>query len=178
MELKPFEMYFREVKNSFHYLVSDFDYQLISTDIENADDYRDSVAIVRYLSSKVGLEVYWYLASSVIGISLIKVKKEGYFPYKKRFWGKSREEASAITLNSLIGMAGKGNVLILNKYISTKASDVNIRRKMIEENISDIVKNVAEVLLEQANDILAGDTSIFPKVQKYEEEYRKNISSQ
>ncbi|MDP1624659.1 MAG: hypothetical protein Q8L64_02710 [bacterium] len=173
MKKESTELFFQEVIKYFQYLVSDFNYNLISTDIENTDYYPDTVAIVRYLGNKVGLEVYWYLASSVISVALIEIIKEGDFPYKKRFWGKSSGEARAIKLHTLIDMAGKDDELMLKKPRSTKASDVKKRRTMIDEKLSNLVKNLADVLHEQAHDILAGDTSIFSQVQKYEEEILK-----
>jgi hypothetical protein len=170
MNIKPAGDFFRETKNAFQYLETDLNYRFISSDIENREHYPDTFAFVRYLGKKVGIEVYWYFASAAIDIALVEIAKEGEFPEKKRFWGESRGEAKAINLHTLMDMLGKSDLFMLRKLRVTKLSEVKKREKIIRENLSDVIENLAQILREQAKDILLGDTSIFSEVQKYESE--------
>jgi len=170
MSIKPVEEFFRETKRAFRYLETEFNYELVSSDIENQEHYPDTFAFARYLGRTVGVEVYWYFASAGIGIALIEIIEEGKFPQKKQFWGESRGEAKAINFHTLMKMQGKGDLCILRKLSTTKLSEIKKREKIIRENMRGILENLAQNLREQAEDILLGDTSSFSKVQDYEEE--------
>jgi hypothetical protein len=163
-------LFFSEVTQSFQYLLSDYHYKFVAADIKDPDDFRDTYAVVRYLANKVAIEVWWYFAASVIGVTLLEVKKKGNYPYKTRLFGKSPGTSKAINLHTLLSMTGKDDLLILKNVNSYKESDISKRSTMIENDMGKIVRNVAEVLKTQAHDILAGNTFIFLKVQKYEEE--------
>ena len=65
-------------------------------------------------------------------------------------------------------------MLMLNKIRSTKMADIKKRGIIIREDLSAVMKNVAQVLREQAYDVLLGDTTIFSDVQKHEEKLLRN----
>jgi hypothetical protein len=164
------ENYFQETRNAFKYLELDFGYKLISSAIENKEYYPDTVAVVPYMGKKISVEVYWYFASAVINVALIELLKANEVPHNKNFWGaKKPGEARAIKLQTLLDMRGESDLLMLKKIRSTKMSDIKKRGILIRENLSAVMKNVAQVLREQAHDVLLGDTTIFSDVQEHEE---------
>jgi hypothetical protein len=164
------EKFFLETTQEFNFLESEFGYKLVSKDVENIDDPQDAKAFVRYLSSKVGIEIYWYFASAAIGIALVEITKANEFPGRRRFWGKMSDEARAIKLHTLAKMQGKENSFVLKELRSTKPVHIKKREKVIGENLGSVLENLSQILKNIAQNILLGDTSIFPKVQKYEEE--------
>ncbi len=165
--------FFQETRKAFKYLEVDFGYKFISSKIENREHYPDAIAVLRYVGNKIGIEVYWYFASAVINVVLVELLKENEFPLKKRFWGEDGGEAKAIKLHTLVEMKGKGDVFILKRMRSTKLSDIKKREKTINDNLSSVIENLAKILREQAQGILLGNTSLFPDMQKYEEELLK-----
>jgi hypothetical protein len=161
--------FFQETRRAFKYLEVDFGYKFISSTIENKEYYPDTVAVVPYMDKKIGIEIYWYFASAVIDIALIEMLKANEFPHNKSFWGENEGEARAIKLHTLLDMRGKSDLLVLKKIRSTKMSDIKKRGTLIRGNLAAVIENLAQVLREQASDILLGDTTIFSEVRKYEE---------
>lgn len=175
MRKELLEKFYTETKRSFKFLEADYGYKLISAGMENENYYPDTISVVRYLGKKIGVEIYWYFASAVIGVAITEVTRENQFPPEKRFWGKSRGEARAINLHTFADMLGKSDLFILKKLRSTKMSDVKKRGKVINENLRGVLENLAEILQAEAKDILLGDTTIFSAVQELELESQKKI---
>jgi hypothetical protein len=171
MNIDTYVSFFKSVKRSFKFLVDDLNYRLTETVIEDLDEYRDTKAAVLYLGRKVAVEVYWAPTSGAyIGVALIEVKQKDVYPYKGRFFGHSRGDSRAINLASLLEMRGNADLIMLQPIRSVTPAAVRKRQALIEKNMEGIIANLANVLREQAPDILKGDTSMFSKVQKHEEE--------
>ena len=164
------EKFFLEATQRFNFLESEFEYKLIAKGVENIDDPQDAYAFVQYLGSRVGIEIYWYFASAAIGIALVEITKENEFPDRRRFWGKGKDEARAIKLHTLAKMLGKENSYVLKELGSTKLVHIKRREKVISKNLGTVLEKLAQILRNIAQNILLGDTSIFPKVQKYQGE--------
>jgi hypothetical protein len=164
------EYFFAETKRIFRFLETDFGYKLIFADMKHENYYPDSVAVVQYLGGKVGIEIYWYFASAVIDVAFVEIMKVGEYPEKKRFFGRSSVGAAAIGLHTYLEYRQKDSLYLLKKMSSRKMSDIKKRGSIIQNNLSTVLENIAGILLEQAKDILLGDTSIFPLIQEYEEE--------
>ena len=165
--------FFQEARKVFKYLEDDFGYKFASSPVENVEFYPDTIAVVRYVSTKIGIEVYWYFASAVISVALIELLKENEFPNKRDFWGDNQGEARAIKLQTLLDMIDKSDKLVLKKTRSTMMQDIKKRGKLIDKNLGAVLENLARVLQDEAKDILLGDTSIFARVQKFESELLK-----
>ncbi len=71
-----------ETIEAFEFVEFEYGYKIIWKGTENPNYFPDAEAVVRYTHSKIGIEVFWYFASSVIGVAFIKLE-DGKFPDSK-----------------------------------------------------------------------------------------------
>lgn len=142
-----FADFFLETERAFHYLVTDYKYNLLSKRIEEQNDTREKHLSVRYLSLKMSIEVSWFLSSASLDVYLIENLSENNFPSQMQFWGKSRDHARAISFYTYMTYLDKEDVLLLKKTRSVEGSEIAKRMKLINENLNGIIRPLAKVNL-------------------------------
>jgi len=149
--------------DAFSFLEKQHGYKLKLTNIENIEYFPDAEAVVKYVSSNIEIEVFWYFASAVVGVVFIELKN-GDFPSGKL------NIVNLINLYSLLGYLnqGKDNTMLLKDTQSITISKIKKREKIINENMKGVLENLAEAVRTNAIDIITGDTTIFAAVQKYQ----------
>jgi hypothetical protein len=90
------ERFISETVETFKFLEVEYGYRMVSKEIENKNYFPDAEAVVRYADSRIGIEVFWYFASSIIGVAFMKLQN-GRFPD-----GRSKD-ALVINLYDLAG---------------------------------------------------------------------------
>jgi hypothetical protein len=166
------ERFISETVETFKFLEVEYGYRMVSKEIENKNYFPDAEAVVRYADSRIGIEVFWYFASSIIGVAFIKLQN-GRFPD-----GKSKD-ALVINLHALAGYLsqGKDKMFLLKDPSSTTFAKIKKREKIINENMKGVLENLAEGVRKYALDIISGDTSLFRKVKQYQMEIISKLYS-
>jgi hypothetical protein len=170
------EKFISETESAFRFLETDYGYKQVGLHIESEKYYPESEASVWYLGHQVAIKIFWYFASEVIGVVLIELKKNDQIPEKVDYYGNSPELPQAITLYSLVAMLTKNRqeLFLLGDPSSPKLADIKKREKKISNSMEKVINNLSQILLEFGLPIVGGDTSIFPNVQKYEHQLKKN----
>lgn len=165
--------YFKKSGDIFKFLETDFDYIRTGSEIKNESYYPDAEAILNYSGNKVAIKVFWNFAGALIGVVFIELQN-GQLPEKISFWGNG-DYGRAISLYSLINVINteESKHFLLKNYYSVMFRDIKKREKIINENMEQVLENLAIMTKKYALDVLRGDTSIFPKIQAYEEELMK-----
>lgn len=161
------EEFFAETTEAFSFLEQQYSYQRQEGFIEAPEDGRDATALIRYLSSHVGVQISWYFAGSTINVSFIELLQPGVFPNFWAFFGNYPHAAKAVSLYTLAGMLGHLDDpdFLLQDLGNTRKR--NKHAKLIETRMPDILAGLARATQTYASDILKGDTSIFPQVMAY-----------
>ena len=157
------QIYLDGVTSAFAFLEIEYGYKLIEKTINNKDYYPDAEAIVRYEGPIVGVEVFWYFASSVIGVAFVKLEM-GKFP--------DYASVNPILIN-IYALAdyvtkGKCDFFLLKDTSSASISKVKKRERIINDNMERVLVNLSLGLKKYALNIINGDTSIFSEVQNYQ----------
>jgi hypothetical protein len=160
---------------AFHFLESQYGYCRNELERSGFESLRDAEVFIQYFSKKVAVEVTWAIGASSIAVGLYELKKRK-IPEKVSFYG-DYGYARAINLDSLVRMLTDGKVTSpLPEYLIDISFAEMCRRaekatEMIRKDIGSILKTLADRLKEYGADILKGDTSIFPQVQKHHRKY-------
>ena len=151
------------VTTIFDFLESDYGYELVDKSVISEDYYPDAEAIVRYKSSLVGVEIFWYFASSVIGVAFVKLER-GNFP------DNTSSNPILINIYSLVDYLtkGKDDMFLLKETSSASISKIKKREKTINDNMESVLENLSLGIKKYALNIINGDTSIFSAVQNYQ----------
>lgn len=155
--------FFATATEAFHFLEQQYGYQRQDGFVE---EERDATARLRYLGSRVGVEISWYFANSAIGVSFIELLQPGMLPDFWAAFGNYPGAAKAISLYTLVEMQGHlEDPDFLLQYNGSRKR--NKRAKLIEMRMPDILAGLARATQTYAADILEGDISIFPQVMAY-----------
>ena len=166
MNEQQVEVFYVEVMDVFRYLEQQYNYQRMKGFIQDSEEGRDATAMLRYLGSRVGIEISWYFANATIDVAFIEVLQPGTFPMNRAFFGDYPDRAKGISLSTLTEMLGHSddpNFLLKD----TSFRHRNKRFKLIEMRMHDIIAGLARATQIYAIDIVKGDTSIFLKVMEY-----------
>jgi hypothetical protein len=169
------EKFISETIEQFRFLENKNGFKVIVSGIENGNYFPDSEAVVKYVSSKVEIKVFWYFASAVIGVVFVELK-DGKYPNNKV------EEAKTINLYSLVNFLfpGENELFLLKDTNLVTMPKIKKREKIINDNMHEVISNLSLAVKKYASTILLGDTSIFDDVMKYQVEvikkqYNKDI---
>lgn len=157
------EKFFSKTIQVFTFLETDFGLVRKDHQVENEKHYPDMEAAIRYIG-KIEAKVFWYFAGAVIGVTFIELEKDEFTKFRKA--------ASLYSLVDVINANDSKNFLLKN-YRSVMVRDIKKREKIINENMEQVLENLAIMTKKYALDVLRGDTTIFPKIQAYEEELNK-----
>lgn len=138
-----------------------------------------AVVGVTYVQKTLGIRIEWHRVDAQISIVLIELD-HGQIPEKySPFYG-HKGYARAISLRALMAVVTDETVKDpLPETPGPKSRYINKifqqRKKRIEEDMAEVLQTYASWLQEYASDILHGDTSSFPAVQRYS---RKKLERQ
>ena len=79
------QKFFTEAKKAFLFLES-CGYRYQSENLEHPDEYRDSQAVVKFISETVVVEISWYFAGAAIGVAFVETENRK-IPAKRVFFG-------------------------------------------------------------------------------------------
>lgn len=158
------EKFLLEATKAFSFLENEYGF-IVSTDLQSPNYFPDSEAVVSYYSSKIGIKVFWYFASAVIGVAFAELE-DGKFPNNQS------KDISIINIYALVDVInqGKDDTFLLKDISDTTISKIKRREKIINEDMRGVLDNLSRVVKKYAINIINGDTSIFPVVKKYQEE--------
>lgn len=150
--------------SAFGFLENEYGYKVITTGIENESYFPDAQVVVRYVNSMVGVEVFWYFASAIMGVAFSKLQNSE-FP-------KNAKDASIVNLYALASFLsqGKEDMFILKDLYDNTFPKIKKRERIINERMNEVLENLALGVKKYALNIIAGETSLFPEVQKYQVE--------
>ena len=177
MNEQQIESFFVEVGEIFQFLELDYNYQRLDEYIKHPNDWRDIVAQSRYVSTSVGVEVWWYLADAAIGVAFVELQQPGVFPASVSFYPQLNSLVpKAINLSTLAEMQGVLNDpdFLLSDVDNTRKYKKRV--KLIENNRRDIVVGLARAVQRYAHAILKGDITMFPEVMNYYQAKHKQLS--
>lgn len=170
---KMLQKFKSEVNQKFAFL-EEYGYKRIEGNIENADYYPDTEAVVKYIGNSVGVEIYWYFAGANIGVVFVELQN-GEIPTKKIFFGESEDASKAINLYTLAKYLDKWDdkLFLLKDVDNVTIPGIKKREKIIKENMSGIIDGLSTAVIKLAASIISGDTSIFKDVMHYQSELIK-----
>lgn len=157
-----------EATKTFSFLENEYGYN-VSMDFENRSHFIDSEAVVSYYSSKVGIKVFWYFASAVIGVTFAELIN-GKFP------DNHSKDISIINIYALVDFVsqGKDDIFLLKDTSIATIPKIKKREKIINENMTGVLENLSIGVKKYAMDIVDGDTAIFPLIKKHQVELMKS----
>jgi hypothetical protein len=164
--LFDFTSFFAEVRESFQFLENEYGYQWLEAGIEDPDDVLDTHALTRYVSARMSVEVWWYFANALIGVSFFELRQseESSFSVPRG--------ANLYALAEMQDAQNDPHFLLKDIYNWRKH---NKHEKLIKTSRKDIVIGLAMATQKYAHTILKGDTSIFPDALDFERTKRKEI---
>lgn len=160
-----------QVSNAFEFLEKKYSYRKINKEYSADLDFRDAVVSQKYLGKKVGIEIRWAFSSAVIAVIFVELIDDD-FPDQMIFWGNFPNSAKAIDLNTLVKMKNKNliNEFMLGDFDDTSLSQIKKREKTINQDLKKVLKNLSDLSIKYAEDIIAGNTKLFPEVMKFKKE--------
>jgi hypothetical protein len=148
---------------AFHFLEKEYGYKRKKLKRKYFDYPGERTVSIQYFSKNVAVEIDWYIGDGNMAVGLYELQK-GKIPENVSFYG-HEGYARGINLDSLIGMITKGKVKSPIPRGLEKAVE------MIRTDMGGILETFADRLKKYAHEILKGDTTIFPQVQKYHREF-------
>lgn len=132
---------------------------------------QDKEVEINFVSEKICVSISWFIIYQNIGISILEMQngkiQEKYSAYGDEGLGQG------IILYDLVEYVTNGKVKRPLPEIlpqdSTRVIMKKVREseKLINDNFEKIIEDYANLLKDYAMDILAGDLTIFPKVQEF-----------
>ncbi|MGH9825007.1 MAG: hypothetical protein ACREDR_17390 [Blastocatellia bacterium] len=162
----------RGVRKHFSFLESEYSYKVEGLLLLDSEYPKDARAVMRYIGC-VGVEIQMSLGGIAVGLYELE---NGRIPEKVSFYG-DEGYARAINLDSLVrtvtGGAVRSPLPELPYHISNAEMyrRVQKRSELIRTKMSEIIEAYADRLKRYGSEILKGDTSIFPTVQKNHSEF-------
>ncbi len=147
----------------FHFLENEYGYTRKELERRDFEYPTDAEVFIIYFSRKVAVEVVWAIVENDVAIGLYELEN-GKMPEKFSVYG-HKGFGRSINFNSLVRMLTDGKVK------SPIPRSFNKAEEMIRTNMGGILEILAERLKKYASNILKGDTSIFPDVQKHHREF-------
>src|SRR6185437_15142113 len=92
---EPVEMFFQQTAEAFRFFEQQYGYRRQEGFVESSEDYRDTIARIRYVGSRVGMEIWWYFAGASIGVAFIELLQPGVFPEGWALFENSHHAAKA-----------------------------------------------------------------------------------
>lgn len=184
---KRFEAFFAEATNAFQFLEQVYEYQRLKEILESPQDMRDTMAKLRYVGPRVGVEIEWYFANAALWVRLVELLKEKVFPRYATYFQISpsalarhglnpSETARAVELETLGEVLGKKDKKDFLLYVGPNNRGYKKRMKMLEDNRQEVIAGLARATQTYATTILQGDTTIFSEVMKYATERQKKLN--
>jgi hypothetical protein len=152
----------------FKFLENENGYEVAFSGIENNNYYPDAQVIVKYINSKMEIDIFWYAAGANIGVNFIDLTNGMYLNDQS----KTPKIVNIYTLVDYLN-SDDNNLFLLEDINSVTFSKIKKRENIINENMEDIVKNLAIIVKKYARDIIEGDISIFDDVIQYQIELNK-----
>jgi hypothetical protein len=122
---------------------------------------KDMSVRLLYTSKFIAIDVRWYLMNASMGVGLYEMKDGSLLP-KYSFYG-DEGYGKAIDLNMLVEYKTKG--LIKNPLLEVGKRGAWIKRdKLINDKMGELLHTYAQWLKEYANEIIKGNTTIFPEI--------------
>lgn len=161
------QKFLSEATKVFSFLENEYGYN-VSTDLQNPNYFPDAEAVVSYYGSKVGIKVFWYFASAVIGVTFAELLN-GKFPDNQS------KDISQINIYALVDFVsqGKDDMFLLKDTSIATIPKIKKREKIINENMAGVLENLSIGVKKYAMNIVSGDTSVFPVIKKHQEELIK-----
>ena len=171
------EAFFAEVREAFQFLEQQYDYQQLKESIKHPDERRDAIVQSIYVSSHVGVRIWWYFANAAIDVTFVELLQASVFSEKSLlFHSADPNVARAIILYDLAQVrGGHDDPDFLLKDIGNWRKWKK-RSKQIETQRQEIITSLARATRTYATDILQGDTSIFSAVMEYHLERFKQLN--
>lgn len=162
------------VREEFSFLVDG--YGFAKNELEKLDfEYpKDKHVRIDYISDFLCVRITWYLIDATIGVGLIELVN-GRIPDRYSYWEKEGF-SRAIGLSTLVEFLTDGEVKGPLPDVGAKISAGAItkawreRGRLIDQDMKGILATYSNWLRTYASDILAGDNSVFERVQKYAKE--------
>jgi hypothetical protein len=167
--------FFAHVARAFAFLTSTYAYRLANQDITAINDVRDTRLIVTYLHDHVDMEVdvIWDVQSVSVNVLFATPAQ---LAQGDHVGDVAKPRQSRINLEDLAAVRGHADDpdFMQGDVFQVHGRIINKRFQFIQAHLTDIIDGLARATERYADDVLRGDTSIFPEVQAH---YRQRMQA-
>jgi len=165
------------IEDKFKFLEDDYHFQRGILEKIDFQYVKDQKVRIVYYSGIICIVIEWYLIESNIGIGIIELNKgkipEKYSYYDNKFF-------RAIGLSDLVEYKSKGTIKNPLPQAGGKLTTKQItkawkeREQLINNEMENLLDKYSLFLKEYASEVLKGDLSMFPIIQKFSKDKISN----
>lgn len=171
--LATLSQFYAQVSEAFAFLTTTYGYRLHAQRAEDLEYAQDARASVSYLGERVEVSIEWAFAEASIDVVFTELQIEKVSPKQRSFADdKLKDAARAISLRTLAEHLGHAD----DPDLPPRGYDgrvTNKRFKRLQADLRGVLDGLARATERYADDIVRGDTAVFPEVMRaYTEKLR------